>query len=89
MPEVANRGEMGQGIFIAAVCNLVGLGLAFYLTFIFTSIFFSGFGITQVLWLGPLWNHYKKKRETEEAKGVLVIAGMTLLLNAACWSMVR
>ena len=82
MPEVPDRGQGGPAFLIAAMFNLAGLGLALYLPF---DIVFRGFGIVQLAWLGPLWRYYRNKGKTEDAKVVLVVAGLTFLLNAACW----
>ena len=86
MPEAPDAGSMDRGSLTAVLCNLGGLALASYLR---VDIFFSGFGIMQVLWLGPLWKYYQHQGKTEDAKGLLVVAGITLLLNAACWAAMK
>jgi hypothetical protein len=79
------RGHMDDGILIAGACNLAGLVITFYLMFFIGPVFPGGFGLVQFAWLYPIWRRYKKKGKTESAKGVLVIAGITFLLNATCW----
>jgi hypothetical protein len=42
----------------------------------------------QALWIGPLYFKYRARDETETAKGILIAAGITFLLNAGCWGLV-
>jgi len=86
MPEVADRGGIDRGFFTAAFVNVFVLlacsamvPLALY---VFTLV-----GVVQLLWLVPLWRGYRKKGKTESAKGVILAASITFLLNSACWGL--
>ena len=86
MAETPDTGIMIRGLFIATLCNLVGIVLALSLIFKGEFTFLGGFGILQFVWLLPLWFVFKKMGKTEDAKGALFVAGITILLNAACWA---
>jgi hypothetical protein len=47
-----------------------------------------GIGVVQAAWIVPLWIHYRRARETETAKGLLIAASIVFLLNAGCWGLV-
>lgn len=42
-------------------------------------------GVVQGLWAVPVWLSFRRKGESETAKGILLAAGIVFLLNAACW----
>ena len=46
----------------------------------------AGFGLLQFAWLLPVRAGFVKAGKTESAKGVLITAGITVLLSAACWA---
>ncbi len=46
------------------------------------------FGLIQGLWVIPIYLHYRRKGETETAKGLLLVAGLVFLLNAGCWGVI-
>ena len=43
-----------------------------------------GIGIVQLAWILPLYFSLRNRGETETAKGLLIGAGITFLLNAGC-----
>lgn len=77
-------GRVVTGFGIAAAMTSGGLILSIMLGF--WPLF--GIGVIQALWIVPLWLSFKRRGETESAKGVLLAAGITFLLNAACWGVV-
>jgi len=42
--------------------------------------------LLQFAWLLPVRAGFVKAGKTESAKGVLITAGITVLLSAACWA---
>ena len=89
MSDAPYAGSQERVLFLAGALNVVGLGLAIYSIFVLTSTFIPGFGIMQFAWLGPPWYYYWRKGKTEDARGILVVAGFTFLLNAACWAVIK
>lgn len=87
--ESRDEGSLGKGFAIAASINL-GAAIAGFLTLaIGIGVFLIlGIGAVQALWIGPLYFMYRARDETETAKGILIAAGITFLLNAGCWGLV-
>ena len=81
-----NEGNLEKGFAIAAAIN-IGAAIAGVLTIAvgIGAVIVFGIGAVQALWIGPLYGVYRSKRETETAKGILLAAGYTFLLNAGCW----
>ena len=89
MPEEHYIGSVGTGLLVAAMGNFGGFLLCPGLLAAGMGYLLVGFGITQFLWLFPLWRHYRKEGATESAKGVSLLAGISFLLNAACWTTMK
>jgi hypothetical protein len=87
--EFPDKGSVGKGFAIAASINL-GAAIAGLLTMVVgIGVFLIlGIGAVQALWIGPLYFMYRARDETETAKGILIAAGITFLLNAGCWGLV-
>ena len=83
-----DRGSIARGFLTAAFVSVLVL-LASSVMVPLALYVVTLVGIVQLLWLGPLWNSYRRKGNTESAKGVLLAAGITFLLNAACWGSIR
>jgi hypothetical protein len=82
-------GSVGKGFGFAAAMNVGGLVVSALTIVTGVGIFILlAFGLTQLLWLVPLYAYYKREGETETAKGVLIAAGISFLLNATCWGVV-
>jgi hypothetical protein len=45
-------------------------------------------GLLQAVWMVPAYLYYRKAGESETTQGILLIAGIVFLLNAACWGLV-
>ena len=56
-----------------------------YLVLIIWVIGISGIGIFQLLYAVPFYFHFRKQSHLELAKGVAIMAGLTLLLNGGCF----
>jgi hypothetical protein len=86
MSDTPYTGSLERGLFVAAICNGGGVLLCLCLLVVRVGYYaLAAFGLTQFLWLFPLWKYHRNNGETENAKGILVVGGITFLLNAACW----
>jgi hypothetical protein len=82
MPE----GSLGRGIGMGALFTLGGaVGSGLLMTVVIGFVLFFGIGLSQAIWMVPAYLHYKRRGETETAKGILIVAGIVFLLNASCW----
>ena len=85
MPEdQPDTGSLAKGIVIAVGLD-VGL---FVLVASRYAVALLACGVMQLLWLVPLYFYFRSTGESESAKGVLIVAGLCFLLNAACWGLV-
>jgi len=84
-------GSIWQGIAIGGAWNVCALLASIIGIFILIGMaVIAGFGVVQYAWILPLYEKYRKRGETETAKGILIASGITVLLSAACWgSMIR
>jgi len=48
----------------------------------------GGTGIIQLIYVLPLYFSFKKQGKTNTAKGLVIAASITALLNATCWGLV-
>ena len=86
-PLAPYRGRVLNGILLAAGWNAAAILASLALTAAVVGIFLvAGFGLLQFAWLLPIWTKFRRAGETETAKGVLIVAGITILLSAACWT---
>ncbi len=86
---VPGKGSVVRGIAIAAGLN-IGAAIVGAITMMIGIgfVILLGIGIVQLAWILPLYFSFRKRGETETAKGVLIGAGITFLLNAGCWGVV-
>ena len=78
---------MMHGFFVAAGVNALAIALSVALMTVGIGIFLvAGFGLLQFAWLLPVRASFVKAGKTESAKGVLIVAGITVLLSAACFA---
>ncbi len=87
-------GSVEKGIGMTAALNLgiPLLGIIAVLGFLpgpaaIALIIFAGIGVVQLAWMVPLVLAYRRRGETETAKGLTIGAGITFLLNAGCWGL--
>ncbi len=45
-------------------------------------------GLIQLLWVIPMVRSFRRKGETETAKGMIIQAAVVAMLNATCWGAV-
>lgn len=95
---VQQEGSVGSGIGIVLAADVVlfivllsvGPGLsdaAPWLSEVFTVAMF-GIGLTQLLFVVPLYLHFRKTGQKNTAKGLVIGASIVALLNVTCWAAV-
>lgn len=86
------RDGLGLGVVLAMALNVVGALLTLFLLSVTASLaplfVVLGIGLLQLVWLGPLALYFRHAGKIETVKGIAIIAGITFLLNAACWGLV-
>ena len=84
-------GSLAKGILVGVLFTLAGIGFGFALnavgSFALGTIILIGIGVVQLLWMVPAYRVYRRRGETETAKGLLIVAGLVFLLNASCWGL--
>jgi len=76
-----------HGFLVAAGWNALAIAVSVALMSMVIGIpLVAGFGLLQFAWLLPVRAGFVKAGKTESAKGVLITAGITVLLSAACWA---
>ena len=75
---------MLAGFGLAAAINL---GLAAIIGVV-TIIIPLAIGLIQAAWIIPMVLSFQKSGRGETAKGVIIAAAITFLLNAGCWGLV-
>ncbi len=82
-PSAPNVGSVGKGVLIGLAIAL-GVGIA-GAALVIPAL---GIGLFQLIWVIPMVRSYRKKGETETAKGLVIQAAIVGFLNAACWGVV-
>lgn len=79
------------GLIVCWLLNVVELGIAWFL-FVFGEqtlpaifVLIGGIGLLQIGYVVPLWYVFRRRAKKRMAKGVLIAAIVTLLLNAVLW----
>lgn len=84
-----DKGSVKKGVLVGLGLNaaLIAVSLLFFGSsgFGVTAIFIS---ITQAVVILPAYLGFRSSGQTESAKGVLIAAGITFLLNATCFGVV-
>jgi hypothetical protein len=78
------KGSLIRGVGVGILASIGGAVVLLVLGVI--GVFFIG--ILQLAWILPIFFYLRRKGQTETSKGILVIAGIVALLNAACWGLV-
>jgi hypothetical protein len=71
--------------FLAAGWNALAIAASVALMYMVIGIPLV-FGLLQFAWLLPVRVGFMNDGKTESAKGVLITAGITVLVSAACWA---
>lgn len=79
-----------MGFLIGAALHALAIALALFLSPVVPGgvVFLVGIGLTQLLYLIPAFVVFLVKRRPRSAIGVSILAGVTFLLNAACFGLV-
>jgi hypothetical protein len=86
-----SRGSIVVGMAICWLLNLAQIGIGWLmlvadermLPFVFVII--GLIGLVQVGYVAPIWRLLQRKGKARTAKGVLIAAGITLVVNAGVW----
>ncbi|MEO5924120.1 MAG: hypothetical protein ABIR70_09855 [Bryobacteraceae bacterium] len=66
---------------------LIGLAISVGVSIVTAPIVipFLGIGLVQLAWVIPMVRNFRRKGETETAKGMVIQAAVVAMLNATCW----
>jgi hypothetical protein len=89
--EHQDKGSIVGGIGLTLLLHFFQLPIGFVLALVASvhpllSLFFIG--LSQCLYMIPAIVHFRKTGETETAKGLIIGASITFLLNATCTAIV-
>ena len=76
----SDRNDLWRGIGMALLLHLIQVPLALITTFI--SLIFVG--LTQLIYIIPAIIFYRRDGRSDVVKGLIIVAAITFLLNAAC-----
>ena len=82
-----DEGNIGWGLLLCWGVNIGEIVVGF-LTLVVLPLgaaLIGGIGIIQLIYVIPLYFSFRKKGKTETAKGLVIAASITALLNATCW----
>ena len=86
------KGNLGLGLLICWGCNIVHLGIGFFLILSVMPLgvfVFGGIGVVQLAYVIPLCLRFKANGQTNLMKGLIIGASVTALLNVGCWTQFR
>jgi formate-dependent nitrite reductase membrane component NrfD len=78
-----SEGSVWGGFGLAAAIN-VGATIVGIVTVVVPFVI----GVVQAAWIIPMVLSFRKSGKRETAKGVIIAAAITFLLNAGCWGLV-
>jgi hypothetical protein len=81
-PAPAPQKPMWMGVLLGFALHF---GLLFFLQI--GLVLLMGVGIVQAVYIVPAYIMAKNRGEMQIAKGLLIAAGLTFLLNATCWGL--
>ncbi|HEY6252057.1 MAG TPA: hypothetical protein VI685_19035 [Candidatus Angelobacter sp.] len=89
-----DEGSLFLGLLVAWLLNVVQLGIACLLfalgerTLPAVVVMVGGIGLLQISYVVPLWYVFRRRGRKRMAKGILMGAVFTLLLNAIFWAVI-
>jgi hypothetical protein len=84
-----SEGSILAGFGLAAAINLGAVVVGVITLAMVVGIFILlGIGLVQAAWIIPMVVTFRKSGKRETAKGVIIAAAITFLLNAGCWGLV-
>jgi formate-dependent nitrite reductase membrane component NrfD len=81
-PSAPDRGNIWAGFGLAAAIN-IGAAIVGIITVVIPFVI----GVVQLAWIIPMVITFRRKGKTEMAKGIIIAAAITFLLNAGCWGL--
>ena len=88
-----SRGNLAAGLFLCWGLNFAEIMAGFFLLNINnmsslapTAVLAGGIGMVEWLYVIPLYMLFKSRGKPNTAKGLIIAAGITALLNGLCWS---
>ena len=85
------EGHILLGMLLCWLLNIVQLGIAAVLlttgerTLPTVFILVGAIGLLQFVYVIPIWRLFRNRGKSMTARGLLIAASITALLNAACW----
>lgn len=82
-----DEGRISYGLLLCWVLNTAEIFSGFFLlsaAFLGVALI-GGIGIIQLIYVLPFYFSFKKQGKSETAKGIVIAASITALLNATCW----
>jgi hypothetical protein len=85
------RGSIVAGMAICWLLNIAQVGIGWLLlvadvrTLSFVFVLVGMLGLVQVGYVAPLWRLLRKREKLRTARGLLLAAAVTLVVNAAVW----
>lgn len=85
-----NEGEIAWGLLLCWGLNMgeVVIGLLMLNVLVLPFVLIGGIGIIQLVYVLPFYFSFKKQGKTNTAKGLVIAASITALLNATCWGFI-
>jgi hypothetical protein len=87
-----DEGRIIWGLLLCWGLNLLHVGLGFLAigdlrTLAAPIVLIGGIGLVQLIYVVPLYLNRKTNGKAATAKGLVIAASITALLNATCWGM--
>jgi hypothetical protein len=83
-------GSLSAGLFLCWGLNIAEIAIGFLLlnqgSLTGTLALVGGIGGVEWLYVVPLYILFNNQEKTNTAKGLIIAAGITALLNGLCWS---
>src|SRR5215467_9390770 len=90
-PSVKDEGSLFMGLVVCWLLNMAHLGVAFLLfaygegTLPTVVVLVAGIGLLQIAYVVPIWYVLRRRGRKKMAKGMVIAAVITALLDAALW----
>ena len=79
---------MGPGSVLAGFGLAAAINLGAAIVGIVTIVIPLAIGIIQAAWIVPMVISFRRSGRRETAKGIIIAAAITFLLNAGCWGLI-
>jgi len=97
LPPTTPAGDIATGCVLTIVFHIIVIVAVFGMVIFTTSSvvenaltgFLLGLGVSQVVYMGPAIYYAYRRGRPNIAKGLIIGAGITFLLMAACWAIIN